>query len=212
MTDHTSTDCNCRFCSFSHLHQLLGLFFSPLLLLFKHTQAASTSSTLQVLIVSMCFCVYTVCHYLVMKKLQLWPPRVTVLEMRPFSRILFFLYIYTHANTHRVRTVCRFATNSSPFLKLFFWVVKLGLQLTVGWLSRHKLKRMNDYSYVFKIITGVFIKGFWMQLNFISVISTHKFFPSPSISCHIPDEQACCFQTISKTSSCHLKCVYWQDP
>lgn len=100
MTDHTSTDCNCRFCSFSHLHQLLGLFFFPLLLLFKHTQAASTSSTLQVLIVSMCFCVYTVCHYLVMKKLQLWPPRVTVLEMRPFSCILFFfLYIYTCQHT-----------------------------------------------------------------------------------------------------------------
>lgn len=158
----------------SHICTSCWVSFFSLLLLFKHTQAASTSSTLQVLIVSVCFCVYTVCHYLVMKKLQLWPPRVTVLEMRPFSPILFLI----HANTHWVRTVCRFATNSSPFLKLFFWVVKLGLQLNVGWLSRHKLKRMNDYSYdVFKIITGVFIKGFWMQLNFISVISTHKFFP-----------------------------------
>lgn len=91
--------------------------------------------------------------------------------------LVAYFFFYIHANTHWVRTVCRFATNSSPFLKLFFWVVKLGLQLNVGWLSRHKLKRMNDYSYVFKIITGVFIKGFWMQLNFISVISTHKFFP-----------------------------------
>lgn len=211
MTDHTSTDCNCRFCSFSHLHQLLGLFFSPSFFCLNILRLHPPPP--------LCRCWLCLCAFVYIQFVIIWlwrsyssgHPGSLCWRWDPLVAYFFF-YIYIHANTHRVRTVCRFATNSSPFLKLFFWVVKLGLQLNVGWLSRHKLKRMNDYSYVFKIITGVFIKGFWMQLNFISVISTHKFFPSPSISCHIPDEQACCFQTISKTSSCHLKCVYWQDP
>lgn len=34
-----------------------------------------------------------------MKKLQLWPPRVTVLEMRPFSRVLLKKNIYTCQHT-----------------------------------------------------------------------------------------------------------------
>lgn len=79
-----------------------------------------------------------------------WDPLV------PYS--FFFLYMPTHTEWEQfaglLQTVHHFSNYS--------WVVKLGLQLNMGWLSRHKLKRMNDYSYdVFKIITGVFIKGFW---------------------------------------------------
>lgn len=41
-----------------------------------------------------------------MKKLQLWLPRVTVLEMRPFSRILFFLYTCQHTLSENSLQVC----------------------------------------------------------------------------------------------------------
>lgn len=108
-----------------------GLFF---LVILNILRLHPPSSTLQALTVSVCFCVYTVCHYLGMKKLQIATQGHCVGDETHYSYTLICIY----ANT--MRRVCWFATNSSPFPKVFF-KVKFGLQFNVGWLSGHKLKR-----------------------------------------------------------------------